>query len=179
LIRTIEFFNQNHKFETKSPDIAEKVFLAETAQVIGQVKIGKDSSVWYGSVLRGDVMPLIIGERTNIQDLSMMHGTFKKHAVKIGDEVTVGHGVTLHGCTIEDRCFIGMDSTIMDGVHIEQNCFVGAGSLLTPGKRFPSGSMIMGRPAKAVRKLNDAELNEIEASYKRYVKYKDVYLEKN
>jgi carbonic anhydrase/acetyltransferase-like protein (isoleucine patch superfamily) len=176
LIHPLNFYNENDEIVLKEPCIGTKAFVAETATLIGDVSLGEDVSIWYNTVLRGDVMPIEIGARSNIQDQCMLHGTFKQFAVKIGEEVTVGHGVTLHGCTIEDQCFIGMDSTIMDGVHIEKNCFVAAGSLLSPGKRFPSGSMIMGRPAKVVRELTDKEYKEFVASYKRYVKYKDCYL---
>ncbi len=177
MIKSIHFFNTEDKLVKKTPVVKNGVFVAESAQVHGEVELNDDVSVWPNAVLRGDVMPIKIGAGTNIQDLSIIHGTFKQFGVSIGKEVTVGHGVTLHGCTIEDRCFIGMDSTVMDGVHIEKNCFVGAGSLLTPGKKFPEGSMIMGRPAKVVSELNESEYKELEDSYHRYVKYKNVYLE--
>jgi len=165
------------------PKIAENVFVAQSADIIGRVTIGKDSSIWFGVVVRGDVHRIEIGERTSIQDKSMVHVThYKKadesdgHPTIVGNDVTVGHSVVLHGCKIEDACLIGMSATILDGAVIGKESIVGAGSLVTKGKIFPPRSLIMGSPAKLVRELTDDEVAELYASAKRYVSFKDQYL---
>ena len=165
------------------PKRAEGVWIAPDATVIGNVEIGKDSSIWFGCVVRGDVHYIKIGERTNIQDLTMIHVThYKKpdmsdgHPTIIGDDVTIGHRVMLHGCTIEDACLIGMNATILDGAVIGKESIVGAGALVTGGKKFPPRSLILGSPAKVVRELTDAEVAELYASAKRYVAFKNEYV---
>ena len=165
------------------PKRAEDVWIAPDATVIGNVEIGKDSSIWFGCVVRGDVHYIKIGERTNIQDLTMIHVThYKKpdmsdgHPTIIGDDVTIGHRVMLHGCTIEDACLIGMNATILDGAVIGKESIVGAGALVTGGKKFPPRSLILGSPAKVVRELTDAEVAELYASAKRYVAFKNEYI---
>jgi carbonic anhydrase/acetyltransferase-like protein (isoleucine patch superfamily) len=157
------------------PKIADGVFLTPSSHIIGDVEIGPESSIWFNTVLRGDVMPIRVGRRTNIQDGSVVHGTFRKAAATLGDEVSVGHSVILHGCTIGNRVLVGMGSIVMDGVIVEDNCFVGAGSLLTEGKRFPSGHMILGRPAKAIRPLEPAELAFLAQSAQNYLDYQKWY----
>lgn len=166
------------------PKIGEKSWIAPGAMVIGDVTIGKDVSIWFGTVVRGDVHKIVIGDRTSIQDLSMVHIThFKKadqsdgHPTIIGNDVTIGHKVMLHGCTIEDACLIGMGATIIDGAVIGKESIVGAGSLVTKNKKFPPRSLIMGSPAKLVRELTDEEVKELYASAKRYVGFKDNYLD--
>jgi len=170
-------------FKSYMPKIAENVFVAQSADIIGRVTIGKDSSIWFGVVVRGDVHRIEIGERTSIQDKSMVHVThYKKadesdgHPTIVGNDVTVGHSVVLHGCKIEDACLIGMSATILDGAVIGKESIVGAGSLVTKGKIFPPRSLIMGSPAKLVRELTDDEVAELYASAKRYVSFKDQYL---
>ncbi len=170
-------------FKNYNPQIPEDVFVAPSADIIGRVKIGKDSSIWFGVVIRGDVHRIEIGERTSIQDKSMVHVThFKKddesdgHPTIIGNDVTVGHSVVLHGCRIEDACLIGMSATVLDGAVIGKESIVGAGSLVTKGKVFPPRSLIMGSPAKIVRELNDEEVKELYASATRYVSFKDQYM---
>ncbi len=165
------------------PKRAEGVWIAPDATVIGNVEIGKDSSIWFGCVVRGDVHYIKIGERTNIQDLTMIHVThYKKpdmsdgHPTIIGDDVTIGHRVMLHGCTIEDACLIGMNATILDGAVIGKESIVGAGALVTGGKKFPPRSLILGSPAKVVRELTDTEVAELYASAKRYVAFKNEYV---
>lgn len=171
------------KFKHYEPQIAENVFVAPSADVIGRTTIGKDSSIWFGVVVRGDVHRIEIGERTSIQDLSMVHVTHHKredetdgYPTIVGSDVTVGHKVMLHGCTIEDACLIGMSATILDGAVIGKESIVGAGALVTKGKIFPPRSLIMGSPAKFVRELSDEEVAELYASAKRYVAFKNEYL---
>jgi carbonic anhydrase/acetyltransferase-like protein (isoleucine patch superfamily) len=169
-------------FQNYSPKIGKNCWIAGSADVIGRVELGIDSAVWFGCVVRGDVHYIKIGDRSNIQDLSMVHVTHHKlddmsdgHPTIIGDDVTVGHRVMLHGCTIEDACLIGMSATILDGAVIGKESIVGAGSLVTKNKVFPPRSLIMGSPAKVVRELNDDEVAELYASAARYVKFKNQY----
>ena len=158
-------------------NIAEDTFIASTASVIGDVEIGKLSSVWFGAVLRGDVFPIKIGEKTNIQDNCVLHGTHKKCGVVLGDNVTVGHQVILHGCHIHSNCLIGMGSIIMDKAVIQKNSILGAGSLVTQNSTFEEGVLILGRPAKVVRKLNQKELDFLQTSANNYVNYSSWYKE--
>lgn len=170
------------KFKNWYPVVGENSWIAPSADVIGNVKIGEDSSIWFGCVVRGDVHKIEIGSRTSIQDLSMVHVThYKKEDMSdgnptiIGDDVTIGHKVMLHGCTIENGCLIGMSATILDGAVIGEGSIVGAHSLVTQGKKFPSRSMIMGSPAKLVRELTDAEVQGLIEHAARYVKFKNEY----
>jgi carbonic anhydrase/acetyltransferase-like protein (isoleucine patch superfamily) len=165
------------------PILKRNAWIAEGASVIGRVEMGEDSAVWFGAVVRGDVHYIKIGDRSNIQDLSMVHVTHHKkadmsdgHPTIIGNDVTVGHRVMLHGCTIEDACLIGMSATILDGAVIGKESIVGAGSLVTKNKKFPPRSLILGSPAKVVRELRDDEVAELYASAKRYVAFKNNYL---
>ena len=171
-----------HKFKDISPTIGEKTWIAPSADVIGDVTIGENCSIWFGCVARADVHYITIGDRTNIQDLSMIHVTHYKKEDRsdgnptiIGNDVTVGHRVMLHGCTIEDACLIGMSATILDGAVIGKESIVGAGALVTKNKVFPPRSLIMGSPAKLVRELSDEEVKELYASASRYVKFKEDY----
>lgn len=159
----------------KTPKIGKNVFIAENAVIIGDVEIGDNCSIWYNTVIRGDVCKIEIGDNTNIQDGSILHGTHHKCGIKIGEGVTVGHMVMLHGCTIEDYCLIGMGSTIMDLAHIKKNCFVGAGSLVTEDSVFEAGNLILGRPAKAIRPLKENELKFLPQSAQNYMFYKSWY----
>jgi len=144
--------------------------------LIGQVKLGRDCSVWFNTVLRGDVGPITVGDETNIQDGTVVHGTFNKAFAVIGHRVTVGHSVILHGCRIDDLCLIGMGSIVMDNAHIGPRNIVGAGSLVTEGASFADeGWLILGRPAKAVRRLKPEELAFLEQSAKNYLLYKSWY----
>jgi len=164
------------------PKIGENSWIAPSADIIGDVACGNDCSIWFGCVVRGDVHYIKIGERVNIQDLSMIHVTHYKKPDKsdgnptiIGDDVTIGHRVMLHGCTIENACLIGMSATILDGAVIGKESIVGAGSLVTKNKVFPPRSLIMGSPAKVVRELSDEEVKELYASAQRYVAFKKDY----
>ena len=171
------------KYKDLEPKLGKNTWIAEGSSVIGRTTIGKDSAIWFGCVVRGDVHYIKIGDRTNIQDLSMIHVTHHKKAdmsdgnpTIIGDDVTVGHRVMLHGCTIEDACPIGMSATILDGAVIGKESIVGAGSLVTKNKKFPPRSLIMGSPAKVIRELTDEEVAGIYANAKHYVTYKNNYI---
>jgi carbonic anhydrase/acetyltransferase-like protein (isoleucine patch superfamily) len=139
------------------PTLGREVFIAPGAYVIGKVTLGDESSVWFGSVLRGDVGTIVIGARSNVQDLSMIHTTGGVSTARIGDDVTIGHGVTLHGCDIGNRCLIGMGSILLDGVRVGDDCVIAAGTLLTPRIVIPPGSLVLGRPGKVMRAATDKE----------------------
>jgi carbonic anhydrase/acetyltransferase-like protein (isoleucine patch superfamily) len=147
-------------------------FVDQSAQVIGDVHIGAESSVWMNVVIRGDVHRIRIGRRTNIQDLTMVHVMRDVHPTIIGDEVTVGHSAVVHGVTIEDRVLIGMGAVLLNGVHVEHDCVIAAGSLLTEGTRIPARSLVMGRPGKVKRPLTDEEVAEIHWYADNYVNYR-------
>ena len=171
-----------HPFKKWSPVLGNKTWIADSADVIGNTTLGQDCSIWFGCVVRGDLHYITIGDRTNIQDLSMIHVTHHKKAdmsdgnpTVIGNDVTVGHRVMLHGCTIEDACLIGMSATILDGAVIGKESIVGASALVTKNKVFPPRSLIVGSPAKAVRTLTDEEVAELYASAERYVSFKNEY----
>ena len=164
------------------PKIGKNSWIAPSADVIGDVTLGEDCSIWFGTVIRGDVHKIVIGDRVSVQDLSMVHVTHYKKADKsdgnptiIGDDVTIGHRVMLHGCEIKNACLIGMSATILDGAVIGEESIVGAGSLVTKNKVFPPRSLILGTPAKVVRELNDKEIKELYDSSKRYVSFKNNY----
>lgn len=150
------------------PKVDDSAFVADNATVIGDVEIGAQSSVWFGAVVRGDVNRIRIGARTNVQDLSVVHVTTGTHPTSIGDDVTVGHQVTLHGCTVKDRCLIGIGSVVLDGAEIGPDAMVGAGSLVPPGMVVPPGTLALGSPAQVKRPLRPEEiarLRESAASY--------------
>ena len=152
------------------PTIAPDVFVAPSASVIGDVVIGESSSIWFGVVLRGDVFPIRIGARTNIQDNSVVHVTGGKTMTTIGDDVTVGHSAIVHGCNVGNRCLVGMGSIVLDGAIIEDECFIAAGALVPPGMRVPTRSMVMGRPGKVIRALRPDELEAIDLAARDYVR---------
>lgn len=157
------------------PRIDPTVYVEESAVIIGDVEIGRDSSVWCNAVIRGDVNYIRIGEMTNIQDNSVLHVTRGTHPLIIGSMVTVGHNVTLHGCTIKDRCLIGMGAIILDGAVIEEDVIVGAGALVTEGAVIPSRTLCLGIPARPVRALRDEEVERIVRSSENYVRYVQSY----
>lgn len=162
----------------KTPKIGENTFLAEGAHIIGDVEIGHNCSIWYNTVLRGDVGPIRIGDETNIQDGTVIHGTFNKAFASIGNRVTIGHSVVLHGCQIGDLCLIGMGTIIMDLAKIPARSIVGAGSLVTENfEHTEEGWLILGRPAKAVRKLKPEEAAFLNKSADNYLLYKTWYEE--
>ena len=151
-----------------APRIAEDAWVADSAQVIGRVSLGAQASIWYGCVLRGDNDWITIGERSNIQDLSMLH-TDAGIPLTLGAGVTVGHQVMLHGCTVGDGSLIGIQSVILNGARIGRNCIVGAGALITEGKEFPDGVLIVGSPAKVVRELTPEQIERLKWSAAHYV----------
>lgn len=151
------------------PKIAPNAYIADDAVVIGDVEIGAESSVWFGCVIRGDVNFIRIGDRTNIQDRTVIHVSSDTFATTLEDEVTIGHSATLHGCHIEKGCLIGMGAILLDGVHVGQNSLIAAGSLLTPGTIIPPGSMVMGSPAKVKRPLTAEEIEGLPQFWKNYV----------
>ena len=162
-------------FQNTHPTIHETAFIAEGAIIIGDVEIGEQASVWYGSILRGDVNYIRIGNRTNIQDASVIHVSSKTHPTILEDEITVGHRVTLHGCYVETGCLIGIGAIILDGVRVGEKSLVAAGSLLTPKTIIPPRSLVMGTPAKVKRELNDEEIANLEKSWRNYVLLSEIY----
>jgi carbonic anhydrase/acetyltransferase-like protein (isoleucine patch superfamily) len=160
----------------KRPVLGAGVFVAETAAVIGDVVIGDESSIWYGAVVRGDVMPVRIGARTSIQDNTVIHVTSDFSGTIIGDDCTVGHAAIIHACTVEDFCLIGMGSIILDGARIGRGSLVGAGALVTPGTDIPPGSLVIGSPAKVKRPLDDKEREQIRYGAVHYVELTRRYL---
>lgn len=151
------------------PKIDDKAFVAQTATIIGDVQIGADSGIWYGCVVRGDVNEIRIGERTNIQDLTMIHVAQLGQGTYIGDGVTVGHSAVLHACTIKDRAMIGIQACVMDDCLVEEKAWVGAGALVTPGKVVKTGEVWAGRPAKKLRDMSDKEYEFLSINENRYV----------
>jgi carbonic anhydrase/acetyltransferase-like protein (isoleucine patch superfamily) len=159
------------------PRIAASAYIDPAAVIIGDVVIGEDSSVWPCSVVRGDVHYIRIGSRTNIQDGSVLHVMRGEWPLLLGDDVTVGHSVTLHGCTIESRCLIGMGAVILNGVTIGAGSIVAAGTLITERTAIPAGSLVMGSPGKVKRILTGIDQASIDAYAQRYVAYKNIYRE--
>lgn len=157
-----------YKLDDLSPKLADSVWVADSAQVIGDVQLGEDVSVWFGAVIRGDTAPIKVGSGTNVQDLSMLHAD-DGVPLTIGERVTIGHQVTLHGCTVGDESIIGIGAVVLNGAKIGRNCLVGAGALVTEGKEFPDGSMILGSPAKAVKDLSPDQIEGLRKSAAHYV----------
>lgn len=155
-------------FRATWPTMGEAAFVADTARVIGDVTLGPHTSVWYGAVVRGDVMPIRVGARVNIQDLSVLHVTGGQFGLLIEDEVTVGHRAILHGCTIRRRALIGMGATVLDGAEVGEEAFVGAGALVTPGTVIPPRTLAVGSPARVKRSLTAAEIDSLAASARHY-----------
>jgi carbonic anhydrase/acetyltransferase-like protein (isoleucine patch superfamily) len=164
-------------FKGIKPTLGRDVFLADNVTLIGKVVIGEESSVWFGAVLRGDVGSITVGARTNIQDLTMVHMTLGISDTRIGDDVTVGHSVVLHGCEIGHRCLVGMGSILLDNVSVGDECVIGAGSLLPQRMVVPPRSLVLGRPARIVRPVNDDELRMGADGARRYLEYVRQYLE--
>ena len=157
-----------YELDGVAPQVAASAWVADSAQVMGRVTLGEDASVWFGTVVRGDTESITIGAGSNIQDASVLHADFGKPLV-VGERVTVGHQVMLHGCTIGDESLIGIGAIVLNGARIGKNCLVGAGSLVTEGKEFPDGSMIMGTPAKVVRQLTPEQIEGLRLSAQHYI----------
>lgn len=162
-------------FGDKHPAIAPDAFVAPNATVIGDTEIGARSSIWFGVVIRGDVNSIRIGSDTNIQDGSVVHVTRAKFATEIGSGVTIGHLALVHGCRLEDNCFVGMQATVMDGCVIESQGMLAAGALLTPGKRVAAGELWAGRPARLMRRLDTDELRNISETATHYARLGAAY----
>ncbi|MDO9196909.1 gamma carbonic anhydrase family protein [Rhodoferax sp.] len=157
-----------YELDGAAPRIAESAWVADSAQVMGNVELADGASVWFGAVVRGDTETIRIGRRSNIQDMSVLHADVGM-PLTLGDDVTVGHKVMLHGCTIGDGSLIGIGAVVLNGAKIGKGCLVGAGSLVTEGKEFPDGSMILGSPAKVVRQLTPEQLEGLRLSALHYV----------
>ena len=169
------------KFKDFTPSIGKRVFVDTQATVIGDVCLGDDASIWPQSVIRGDINPITIGKRTNIQDGSIVHVTHKSQysdgcECHIGSDVTIGHGCIIHACTIEDMALVGMGSVILDGTTISKKVIIGAKSLVPSGKTLESGYLYMGSPCKKIRPLKDSELEFLKYSATHYVKTKNDFL---
>jgi carbonic anhydrase/acetyltransferase-like protein (isoleucine patch superfamily) len=151
------------------PNVSAAAFIAWNAEVNGDVTLGEDSSIWYGSTVRGDIEPIVVGRGTNIQDNSVLH-TKKGAATIVGDWVTGGHNIILHSCTIGSLCLIGMGAIVLNFAEIGDECIIGAGSLVTERKKFPPRSVIVGSPARVIRKVTDEEVAELKATAERYIR---------
>jgi carbonic anhydrase/acetyltransferase-like protein (isoleucine patch superfamily) len=163
-------------YDGKTPRFGARVFVAENAAVIGAVELGDDSSIWYGTTVRGDVNFIRIGARTNVQDNCTIHVAHEKHATVIGEEVTIGHGAIVHGCTVGRGALIGMGSRVLDGAVIGESAIVGAGALAPEGMNVPARKLVVGIPARAIRDLSEEELAWLDRSWRNYVDYKEKYL---
>lgn len=163
------------KFRNKIPQIPDSCFIAESTDIIGDVGIGEKSSVWFGTVIRGDMHYIRIGNRTNIQDNSVVHVTTDISPTIIGNSVTIGHGAIIHGCTIEDNCLIGMGSIIMDEVIIGEGSVIAAGALVSPGTKVPPRTLMVGIPAKPLRETTDEEFAEILERAQHYIDFAQEY----
>jgi carbonic anhydrase/acetyltransferase-like protein (isoleucine patch superfamily) len=163
-------------FGGKAPRLHESVFAVDGALVIGDVEIGPDSSLWFGTIVRGDVNFIRLGARTNVQDHTVIHVTSRTHPTVVGDDVTLGHRVTLHGCTVRDRCLVGIGAVIMDGAVVGEDAMVGAGALVPPRMIVPPRTLAVGSPAKVKRELTDAEVAHLRQSAENYVRYARQYV---
>jgi carbonic anhydrase/acetyltransferase-like protein (isoleucine patch superfamily) len=163
-------------FRNIVPTIAPHCFIADSADVIGNVTIGEHSSVWFQTVIRGDVDKITIGHHTNIQDLTMIHVTGGMACTNIGNYVTIGHSAVIHGCTIGDRCLIGMNATILDYAVIGEDSIVAAGAVVSPGIIVPPRSMVMGVPGKVKKTLSDEEVQQLNHFWQAYIELKEDYL---
>ena len=159
-----------------APHVDPTAYVHPTAVLIGAVQIGAQSSVWPNATLRGDDGPIVIGAQTSIQDGTVVHMTREQSKVTIGDRVTVGHGVILHGCTVHEQCIIGMGATLLDNAVIERGCIIGAGTLIPAGKRIEAGHVVVGNPFRVLRKVRDSDREFIEFSWREYVDRTAEYL---
>lgn len=165
-----------HNFKDKSPVILKKSFIAKSADIIGNVTLKEDSSIWFGAVIRGDCDKILVGKGTNIQDNCTVHCDVNQ-PTEIGDYVTIGHNSVIHGCKIRDNVLIGMGAIILNGAEIGENTIIGAGSLVTQGKKIPSGVLCMGSPAKVIRELTEEEVKAIKDSAVHYIHSSKEYMD--
>lgn len=165
-----------HPYQSKLPRLGERVFVAPSAHLAGDLEAGDDCSFWFHVGARGDVHWIRIGARTSIQDGTILHVTHESHPLSIGHDVVVAHGCVIHGCTLEDGCLVGIGARVLDGALVERGAQVGAGAVVTPGTRVPAGMLAVGVPAKVLRPLSDAERDNIPEIARRYVRVKDRYL---
>jgi len=163
-------------YEGKQPRLGERVFVAENAAVIGDVEVGDDCSIWYSATLRGDINGIRIGARTNVQDNCTIHVTHLQWPTVIGEEVTIGHGAIVHGCTVHRGALIGMGSRVLDGAVVGESALIGAGALVPEGMQVPPRMLVLGVPARVKRPLTDDELARLDQSWRNYVDYKERYL---
>lgn len=159
------------QYLSKKPVIPASVFIAEGAKIVGDVELGEECSVWFNAVIRGDVNFIRIGRRTNIQDSAIIHVTLNKYPTIIADEVTIGHGAILHGCTIHEHVLIGMGAKVLDRAIVNKHCIIAAGALILEGYEVPEGTMMAGVPAKPVRKVTHEEIDQIKQSIRNYIQY--------
>lgn len=162
-------------FHNLHPKIHETAYVTDDAIIIGDVELGAESSVWFGSILRGDVNFIRIGERVNVQDGSIIHVSSKTNPTVLEDEITLGHRVTLHGCYVETGCLIGIGAIILDGTRVGRNSLVAAGSLITPNTQIPPRSLVLGSPARIKRELSDAEVEDLKKFWRNYVSLSRIY----
>jgi len=168
-----------YAFLDSNPVFNESNFIAPSADIIGDVTLGEEASVWFNTTIRGDVNWISIGRRSNVQDNCCIHVTNQTCPTEIGDEVTIGHGAVIHGCTIRDRVLIGMNAVVLDKAIIEEDVIIAAGSLVPPGKTMPAGHLCMGSPCKPVRPLTSEEIASIRQYSDNYVKYSRAYMQKD
>lgn len=164
-------------FENHQPRLADDVFLAPNAYAIGELSIGSESSVFFSVTLRGDILPIEVGSRTNIQEGALLHTSHGRSPCIVGDGVTIGHSSVIHGCNVKDNSLIGMGAIVLDDAIVEEDCIVGANALVTSGTVIPRGSLALGSPAKVVRKLNDSEIESNRESAAHYVEVSRKYLD--
>lgn len=163
-----------YRYMQNIPEVDKSVFIAPNATLIGRVKVGRGASIWFNTILRGDINSIEVGNDSNIQDNCVLHVTLE-HPVKVEERVTVGHGVILHGCTVKSDCLIGMGSVLLDGVLINEGCLIAAGAVVSPGTHVPANSLVMGIPGKVVRKLEPEEQQRMQTNWKSYVEYSREY----
>ena len=165
-------------YDGKSPRLGQRVFVAENAAIIGDVEVGDDCSIWYSATIRGDVNAIRIGAGTNVQDNCTIHVTHLDWPTIIGEEVTIGHGAIVHGCTVQRRALIGMGSRVLDGAVVGESALIGAGALVPEGMQVPPRTLVVGVPARVKRPLTDEELAHLDRSWRNYVEYKNKYAAK-
>jgi len=164
------------RYLDKEPRIDPTAYVDESAMIIGDVQVGRDSSIWNGAVLRGDMHYIKIGRNSNVQDNSVMHGTADHYPTIVGDNVSIGHGAIVHGCVVGNNCLIGMGSIVLEGARIGNWCIIGAGAVVTEGAIIPSNSIVLGLPGKVVRKVTADHKARITRNWKAYVKLKGTYI---